>query len=223
MLGRTLVIAGLAIIAFVAFQRYCGLDSGRTYSPPILHSKIENNDPSSLNKDGAVVNEGSLVSQDQDSILRSDTLDDTVSLASESAQGQGTVSESPSVERILVDFEQLNDRTESQAESRFGKSYKLVAEGVEVSSTPTVYQVNFLRGVKDVVSVIVVGQDGEVNLEAMKFNDQASKTLSAQQKLFAQDWIRSEESFAKLESMELRAQTDKSGSFNIYIQVMGDK
>lgn len=222
MLGRTLVIAGLAIIAFVAFQRYCGLDSGRSYSPPILHSKIENDDSASFNKEGAV-SDNSLVSQDQDP-LHSDTSEETEeSLASESSREQDAASEPPSVERILVDFEQLNDRTESQAESRFGKSYKLVAEGVEVSSTPTVYQVNFLRGIKDVVSVIVVGQDGEVNLEAMKFNDQTSKTFAAQQKLFAQDWIRSEESFAKLESMELRAQTGKSGSFNIYIQVMGDR
>ncbi len=222
MLGRTLVIAGLAIIAFVAFQRYCGLDSGRSYSLPILHSKIENNDLPSFNQEG-IVNADSLVSQDQDSVLHSDISEDAESLASESSHEQDEVSEPPSVERILVDFEQLNDRTESQAESSFGKSYKLVAEGVVVSSTPTVYQVNFLRGIKDVVSVIVVGQEGEVDLEAVKFNDQTSKALSAQQKLFAQDWVRSEESFAKLESIELQAQTGKSGSFNIYIQVMGDK
>lgn len=234
MLKKTLLLFTLmGITAFLVFQKRCAPTAQNTPTDTISTFQDSTLGPT-MDQGGA---SSTVLSHSQDSALKIDVgdkkgqVDDhTASLLSseESAKlshvmAAASESKEPDVpmRTYEIDFEQIHARSESQGESIFSGSYTRIMENVSVGSKPERHQVRFVKGIKNVISVVVVGESGEVEIQDLKFNNRSSETQKVT--LYEQDWMKSEDSFANLESLELIAQSVRTGSFNVYIQVMGEK
>lgn len=225
MLKKTLLLLTLiSITALLVFQKQCTpvASNAPTDTTPKVHTSTlgETTDQESLTFTSK--SQDSFKLEEEDKGSRGDVLTATQLWAEESIRATSDPTDRDLPMRTYeIDFEQIHARSESQGESIFSGSYTRIMENVSVGSKPERHQVRFVKGIKNVISVIVVGESGEVEIQGLKFNNRSSETHKVL--LYEQDWMKSEDSFANLESLELIAQSIKAGSFNVYIQVMGEK
>lgn len=126
------------------------------------------------------------------------------------------------VQEIQIDFEQVKNRKPTPAQSQFSKSYKVIIEDLKLSNNLTKFRITFDREVEDVTSVVILGRNGESEIQNIRFNDEAMPVTESKT-LFENDWYKSEDSFSLLSEVEFVAKTKGQGTLNIYLQVMGEE
>src|SRR5690606_12109226 len=120
-----------------------------------------------------------------DSEVNKDNLPESiVTDAKDQAQIKNSDLEIPT-QVIRIDFEQVKNRKETQAESQFSRSYKLILEDLKLTDQPVRFQIAFDRGVTDVTSVVILGHQGESDIKQIAFNNKNAE--SEVKKLFVND------------------------------------
>lgn len=122
--------------------------------------------------------------------------------------------------RIEVDFFRLKDDELLISESGFGQTYKKV-HSFESTSEKHEYEILFKESIKNVASVVILVDQGAIELETFQLNDQ-TKTGNSKQ-YFNGDWVK-KEPLEPLKKVQFKSKLLTPGRVRVslYVQYLGD-
>lgn len=121
---------------------------------------------------------------------------------------------------IELDFFRLKDNSSLESESGFGQTYKKI-QSFEISAQINDVEINFKEPVDNVASVVILVDEGAIDLKSFQLNNKTQKEDSKE--YFKGDWIK-RESLNPLKKVQFSSKplTQKTAKVSLYVQYLGD-